>query len=91
LPRDTGIFSSTADEVVLSPSTIDQARFESEVREAVMELETACPDLFRSLINGGEEHTFILGRSDFAIGNTTAREWVAQMLAGSDGWTSQSD
>ncbi len=86
-----GFISSTADEVVLSSSTIDQATFESELREAVAELETACPDRFRSLINEGEEHTFILTRFDFAIGDTTVREWVTQMLGGSGDWRSKSE
>ncbi|MEE4296157.1 MAG: pectin acetylesterase-family hydrolase, partial [Wenzhouxiangella sp.] len=71
-----GFISSTADEVVLGSSTIDQATFENELREAVAELETAYPDRFRSLINEGEEHTFILRRFDFEIGNTTVREWI---------------
>ena len=86
-----GFISSTADEVVLSTSTIDQAAFESELREAVTELEAAYPDRFRSLISETEEHTFILRQFDFAIGDTSVREWVAQMLAGSDDWVSQSD
>lgn len=86
-----GFISSTADEVVLSTSSLDQATFESELREAVNELETDFPDRFRSLISESEAHTFLLRRFDFTIADTTVREWVAQMLADSDDWISRSE
>jgi hypothetical protein len=86
-----GFISSTADEVVLGTSTMDQTTFESELREALAELEAAHPNRFRSLISESEAHTFILRRFDFPIASTTVREWVSRMLDGSDNWESQTD
>jgi hypothetical protein len=86
-----GFISSVADEVVISQSPLDQQSFESELRAAVAELENRHPQRFRSLIGGGDEHTFILRRFDFAIGDTTVREWVGRMLAGDAAWLSVSE
>ena len=86
-----GFISSTADETVLGQSSLDQATFESELREAISELVDAYPERFRSLISESDEHTYILRQFDFTIAGTTVREWVARMLEGGDSWTSQSE
>ena len=86
-----GFISSTADEVVLGQSSLDQASFESELREALAELENAYPERFRSLISESEQHTFILREFDFPVAGTTVREWITGMLNGADSWTSVSE
>jgi hypothetical protein len=83
-----GFISSTADDVVLSQSSLDQPTFESELRAAVIELEEMHPIQFRSLIAENQEHTFILRQFDFPIGDTTVREWVTRMLDGDASWVS---
>ena len=64
------------------------AVFEQELLQAVSELNQEYPDRFRSLIANGEAHTFIQRRYTFAIGATTLRQWVGQMVAGGEEWES---
>jgi hypothetical protein len=85
-----GFISSTGDEVVTG-SSIDPAVFGAELIAAVAELEEAHPKRFRSLISFSEEHTFIIKQFDFVIGDTSVRNWVTDMLEGSEEWISVSD
>lgn len=85
-----GFISSTADEVITG-SGIDPAVFGAELIEAVAELEESHPERFRSLISFTDEHTYIIKQFDFGIGDTTVRQWVADMLDRSDNWVSASD
>ncbi|MEM7707266.1 MAG: pectin acetylesterase-family hydrolase [Pseudomonadota bacterium] len=87
-----GFISSKQDEVVAVDSLmISGAAFEAELLEAMAELRAAFPDRFRSLIADGNEHTFILRQFDYAIGGTTVRQWVTDMLDGNAAWVSISD
>ncbi len=85
-----GFISSTGDEVIV-PTPEDRAVFGAQVIEAVAELEAAHPERFRSLISDSEEHTYIIKQFGFGIGGTTVRQWVSDMLSGSDDWVSKSD
>ncbi len=84
-----GFISSKQDEVVADERLmIGGPAFEAELLPAMTELQEAFPDRFRSLITDGNEHTFILRRFDFEVGNTTVRQWVTDMLSGSEDWVS---
>ena len=86
-----GFISSTRDEVIVGRSGIDGAAFEAQLMEAVAELEEDYPERFRSLVSASDEHTYIIKQFDFAIGNTSVRQWIADMLSLSDDWVSRSD
>jgi hypothetical protein len=86
-----GFISSTADETVLERLTLSSAEFEAELRQEMAEIEAAYPDRVRSLIPDGIEHTFIIRRFDFQVGDTTVRQWVTDMLSGSEAWVSISE
>ena len=64
---------------------------EMQVIEAADELNTAFPQRFQSLIADGDAHTFIIQRFGHAIGGTTVREWITDMLTEDEEWTSVSD
>jgi hypothetical protein len=86
-----GFISSTRDEVVVGRTMMDGATFEVELRQAMVELEDAYPERFRSLISDTDEHTFIVKQFDFLVGDTVVRQWVTDMLAGSENWVSVSE
>lgn len=86
-----GFISSTRDETIVGQSGIEGDIFEAELLEAVAELEDAYPDRVRSLISFTDEHTYIIKQFDFAVADTTVRQWVTSMLNSSDGWVSKSD
>ena len=67
------------------------AAFEAQLIEAALELNTAYPERFQSLIANGDEHTFIISDFDYAIGGTTVRQWIDNMLRDSGTWMSLSD
>lgn len=60
------------------------AGFESQVIEAANELNDAFPSRFNSIIANGDEHTFLISQFDYAVANTTIKDWVAQMLQEED-------
>lgn len=86
-----GFISSTQDEVIVGRLSIDGAAFEAELLEAVEELEEAYPERFRSLMSKTDEHTYIIKQFDFAVADTTVRQWVTNMLSFSERWASKSD
>ena len=86
-----GFISSTRDETIVGQSGIDGDTFEEELLNAVAELEEAYPDRFRSLISYTDEHTYIVKQFDFAVADTTVRQWVINMLSSSERWVSRSD
>ena len=65
--------------------------FEAQLLEAAAELNAAFPERFNYLIADGEEHTFIVKNFDYAIGGTTVRQWMDNMLNDSGDWMSLSD
>lgn len=85
-----GFMSYTRDDVVLERSTTDPADWEAELLAAVDELEKAHPDRFRSFIARGEGHTFVLKDFDLAVGGTTPRDWIGDLLGGGE-WVSVKD
>lgn len=86
-------FMSTKQDTVIADVfvMIGGPAFEEELLPEMAEIEEAHPDRFRSLIANGNAHTFLQTQWDLAVGNTTVADWVADMLAGSDDWVSDSD
>ena len=84
-----GFISSTQDELIAEERLmIGGDAFEAELVTSIAELSEAFPDRFQSLITDGNEHTFILRRYDFQIGNTSVKQWVGDMLSGEEDWES---
>ncbi|MEM9305233.1 MAG: pectin acetylesterase-family hydrolase, partial [Pseudomonadota bacterium] len=65
--------------------------FEAALLPALAELREAFPDRFRSLVADGDEHTFVIRQIDYPVGDTTVREWLADLLSGGAAWISVSD
>jgi hypothetical protein len=86
-----GFLSYKQDAVVDERLMIGGPAFEAQVLEAVAELEAEYPDRFRSLTADGDGHTFILRDFDYAVGSTTVRQWITNMLSESEDWVSFSD
>ncbi len=61
---------------------------ETQLIEAAAELQAAFPERFGSLIAAGDEHTFLISDFNFAIGPTTVRQWVEDMLTEDPAWVS---
>ena len=62
--------------------------YEAALLPAMAELEAAFPDRFRSLIASGDGHTFVLRDFDRAVGGTSVRQWITDLLSGEDDWVS---
>lgn len=87
-----GFMSFTQDDVVANQSLmISGPAFEAELLQAMDELQATEPDRFRSFIAAGTDHTFILRTFDVTAGGISARQWVTDMLSGSEGWVSSRD
>lgn len=95
LAQDTAIrlayISSKQDATFAEIITGGGEAFEAQLIEAAAELNTAFPERFRSLIADGDEHTFLLSRFDYPIGNTTVKTWINSMLNDNDSWVSLTD
>jgi hypothetical protein len=83
--------SYTQDDVVLATLPTSAGEWEAELLEAMAELREEYPTRFRSLIAGGDGHTFIIRDLDRPVGGVTVAQWIADMLSGSDEWVSVSD
>ena len=83
-----GFISSTGDAVVTESLGISAQAYEAALVEAMAEIEDEFPDRARSLIPVGDEHTFVLGRFDFTVGDTTVKRWLTDMLDRSADWLS---
>ncbi len=86
-----GFVGSKQDEVIVASLMVDGLVFEEEMLGEVAELNVEYPDRYRSLIADGDEHTFVLRQFSYAIAGTTVRQWITDMLDGSDNWVSLSD
>lgn len=87
-----GFMSFAQDGVVANESLmISGPVFEAELLQAVNELQAAAPDRFRSFIAAGTDHTFIIRTFDVTAGGISARQWVTDMLSGSEDWVSRRD
>ena len=86
-------FMSTKQDTVIADFfvMIGGPAFEEQLIPEMQELEAAYPERFRSLIADGNTHTFIQAQFDLPVGGTTVRQWVVDMLGGSDDWVSVSD
>jgi len=86
-------FMSTAQDSVIADTFIGIGgdAFEAALRSEMAELEAAYPDRFRFLIAAGSDHTFIQRAFNLAVGDTTIRDWVADMLANNSDWVSVSE
>ena len=88
----TGFMSTEQDSVIADTFIgIGGPAFEEALRMEMPEIEAAHPERFRSLIADGNAHTFIQRAFDLAVGGTTIRDWVADMLANNSDWVSVSD
>lgn len=83
-----GFISSTGDAVIVDRSGIDAPIFEAELTAAVVELEEAHPERFRSLISSSREHTYIIKQFDFGVADTNVRQWFTEMLNPTGDWVS---
>lgn len=83
--------SSKQDETFAAVIAGGGAVFEAELIEAAAEINTAFPARFHSLIADGDEHTFLLSNFDYAVGGTTVKQWVANMVAISEAWVAVID
>lgn len=89
IDRYLGVFTPNVSEVVepgLTEHIFSGASLATQLTEAATELNDAFPERFQSLISVGDEHTFIIRRFDFQIGNTTVRQWITDMLEGTTTW-----
>jgi hypothetical protein len=87
-----GFMSFSQDGVVANESLmISGPAFEAELLQAMDELQVAAPDRFRSFIATGTDHTFIIRTFDVTAGGISARQWVTDMLSGSEDWVSRRD
>ncbi|MEM8490344.1 MAG: pectin acetylesterase-family hydrolase [Pseudomonadota bacterium] len=86
-------FMSTAQDTVIADDflQIGGPAFEQALRAEMPVIEAAHPDRFRFLIVAGSDHTFIQRAFDLSVGNTTIKEWVADMLANNSDWVSISE
>ncbi len=64
------------------------AAFERQLLEAAEELKRTHPERFNSLIDNGNDHTYLLRRFTEEIGGINVRQWVADMLDESENWDS---
>ena len=83
--------SSKQDETFVAVIAGGGAVFEAELIEAAAEINTAFPARFHSLIADGDEHTFLLSNFDYAVGGTTVKQWVANMVAINEAWVTVID
>jgi hypothetical protein len=87
-----GFMSTKQDTVIADVFVgIGGPAFEAELIPELQELQDAYPARFRSLVADGNSHTFLQAQFDLPVGGTTVRQWVADMLSGSDAWVSVSD
>lgn len=88
----TGFMSTEQDSVIADTFIgIGGPAFEAALRAEMPEIEAAHPERFRYLIADGNEHTFIQRAFGLAVGGTTVRDWVADMLANNDDWVTVTD
>lgn len=75
-------FLSTKQDAVVSEErgTIGKSEFESQLLEAVSELNEAYPGQFRSLIADGDGHTFIIRDFERFVGGIAVKQWITDML-----------
>ena len=83
--------SATQDATFAAVLSGGGASFEAQLIEAADEMNAAFPLRFNSLITDGDEHTFLLRRFDFTIGNTNVRQWVSDMVNSTEQWSSVAD
>lgn len=85
----TGFITTAQDSTIADTFIgIGGEAFEAALREEMPEIEAAHPDRFRFLIAAGNDHTFIQRAFSLPVGDTTIRDWVADMLANSNDWVS---
>ncbi len=81
------LIGSTQDETFVQAFPLGAEAFEEEVRTMMAELNDAHPVRFGSLINDGDEHTFVLRRFSFEIAGTTVQQsenWVSRVDCGAN-------
>ncbi|MFK7830192.1 MAG: pectin acetylesterase-family hydrolase [Congregibacter sp.] len=85
----TGFMSTKQDSTIADDFIgIGGPAFEAALLTEMPEIEAAHPDRFRSLIANGDGHTFLQRAFALPVGDTTVKEWVADMLANSSDWVS---
>lgn len=65
--------------------------FEAMLLNVVAAVEDLYPDRVRSFIRNGSTHTFLGGSLDQTAGGVVLRDWITDMLEGSDDWQSAQD
>lgn len=65
--------------------------YEAQLINAALELNTAFPERFQSLIADGDDHTYIIRRFDAEIGGIPVRNWISYMLNEQEDWVSLSE
>ena len=95
LAEDTNVrmtfVSTKRDETLVSGTMTEPAVWEAELIAAMADVESDFPQRSGSLILDGDAHTFIIREFDRAVGGSTVRQWIADLLADSDNWGSVSD
>lgn len=65
--------------------------WEVALREEMQQVEAAHPDRVRTFIADGNQHTFLLDKTDLAVEEITVLDWVTAMLDDSAEWTSRTE
>jgi hypothetical protein len=87
-----GFMSTKRDAVIADTFVgIGGEAFEEALLAEMADLEAAEPERFKSLIAEGDSHTFLQAQFTRPVGDTTVRQWVADMLAETEAWVSVSD
>ena len=88
----TGFISTARDSVIADTFIgIGGPAFEAALRAEMPKIQAAHPDRFRYVIANGNQHTFIQRAFTARVGNTTIRDWVANMLANNSDWVTLTD
>lgn len=68
---------------------IGAASYETQVLEAVSEMNNAFPERFNGIIANGDQHTFILREFEYAIAGTNVKTWISEMVNEEQKWTTR--
>ncbi|MEM8901238.1 MAG: hypothetical protein AAGC85_24215 [Bacteroidota bacterium] len=65
--------------------------YEEYLLGVTAELNEAFPERFKSLVEDGAEHTFIIKQFGYSVAGTTVKQWISDILSESGDWVSKSD
>lgn len=92
LEEDTNVkmayISSKQDETIAMTLSGGGASLETQLLEAASELNTQFPDRFNSMIDNGDQHTYIMRTFDAPVGGVPVRDWVSAMINNTSEWIS---